>query len=219
MLWLVLLIIVAALVFLIQSFSDPVAPKQTVALTMLDERPLTRTDIGRYDQYGYFVLGATEDFGKRFRVQFDVLFEGSSKTDDVHGMVWLSLFGDPSRESPATSDVKDDGGVRLLLLKMAVYQQKDYLDAFRNVAGVARGSDTEGWDLTDAVEYVPTSQWISITCGIDLEERTFKMEIDEERFTFEVPSWFQVPTKGGKMYIGGKTLKATGISVRNLRVF
>jgi hypothetical protein len=222
---LVLLAFLALTVFLTGSFRNDVETQgndgvaKTSARTLVRApHALTRAD-GDPFQYGHLSLGRTSRFGKRFGLDFDVLLEERQATEDsVHALVFLSLFGDPARENARSSEVKDDGGFRFFMLKIATYGTPVHLDAFESLAGIARNAETKSWDLVEKVPYLPTAQWIHVALDVDLEDRTIRSDIDDQTFEFKIPSWFSLDAMDPDrdLYLGAKTLKGTGVSVRNV---
>jgi hypothetical protein len=182
------------------------------------ELVLTGSDGTRKNHYGFVEFGTLPD---QFTFRFELLIEEPDLGVPLHAFIWLSLGGDPDKESAVSSNAIEDGGTRLFLLKTDAFGQRETLEVFRTIAGIARPSTKEPWDLVERVQYMPKNQWILVTLSGDLRSRTFRMTLDDAQFSFVVPMHFQGPFRGGPLaraYLGAKTLKGTGIRVRNLGI-
>lgn len=173
----------------------------------------------RKDMYGYVDLGSMDLYMTRpFTLECEVLLDEPAG-HSFHALFWLSLFGDPTKESSSSSKMNDDGGMRVFLSKLESFSQAPHLDAFRTTIGVARAGERP-WDLTQPAYYVPKSQWFSLNMRVDLVRRTVRIYLDEDTFDFVIPTSFEIPKKtvGGRLYIGAKTLLGSGVRIRNMRI-
>lgn len=176
-------------------------------------------DKKKKNQYGFVEFGFP--MSDPFAIRFELLIEDPDVAAPLHAFVWLSLGGDPEKESAASSNAFDDGGMRVFLLKTDVFGQRETLEVFRTIAGVARASGPTGspWDLVERVQFMPTNQWVLVTISGDLRSRTFHMTLDDAQFSFVVPMHYEgMPVEPRRVYLGAKTLKGTGIRIRNLGI-
>ena len=177
---------------------------------------LTTQDARKKSQYGFVEFDALPE---QFTLRFEVLLEDPiSLGMPLHAFLWLGLGGDPDRESATSSNAIVDGGTRIFIMKTDAFGQRQVLEVFRTIVGIARPSPKEPWDLTERVEHLPTNQWVLVTISGDLRSRTFRVTIDQDQFSFVVPMRFEGPFHGGltRAYLGAKTLRGNGIRVRNL---
>lgn len=173
----------------------------------------------KMDQYGFVEFKTP--LPEQFTFRFELLIEEPDLGVPLHAFIWLSLGGDPDKESAVSSNAIEDGGTRVFLLKTDAFGQRETLEVFRTIAGIARLSPDKGssWDLVERVQYMPKNQWVLATITGDLRSRTFRMTLDDAQFSFVVPMHFNGPFRGQtRAYLGAKTLKGTGIRVRNLGV-
>jgi hypothetical protein len=179
------------------------------------EIAMTASDGKKQNQYGFVEFGTLPE---QFTFRFEMLVDEPELGMPLHAFLWLGLAGDPDKESATSSNAINDGGTRIFIMKTDVFGQRQVLEVFRTIVGIARPSSQEPWDLVERVQYFPKNQWVLVTITGDLRARTFRVTIDESRYSFVVPMRFEGPFRGGpaKAYLGAKTLKGTGIRVRNL---
>lgn len=219
-LWVAMAVILGCLLVHQLPSLRPMVGQETFANGGVDELVLTRTVASareRKDMYGYADLGSMDRFNnKPFTVECEVLLDEPAG-HSFHALFWLGLFGDPARESSASSNIRDDGGIRIFLSKLESFSQAPHLDAFKTMVGVARAGERP-WDLTQPAYYVPKSQWFTLVMRVDLIRRTVDIDLDEDTFNFVIPTSFDIPKDGGRAYLGAKTLLGSGVRVRHLRI-
>lgn len=184
-----------------------------------DEIMLTDSQSRLKDQYGYAHLGSIDRYGGgEFTLECDLLFEDGMSHQSFHGLVWLSMFGDPEKEDARTSVAVDDGGFRVFVSKFETYGQTPQLDAFKNAVGVARPNVERPWDLHAPATYVPKSIWMLLQVHVDLPQRLVEIRLDEDTFSFKIPTSYHLPREGNAIYLGAKTLMGSGIRLRDVKI-
>lgn len=181
-----------------------------------EEIVLTTQDAKKKSQYGFVEF---DSLPEQFTLRFELLVEEPIGLEmPLHAFLWLGLGGDPDKESAISSNAIVDGGTRVFIMKTDAFGQRQVLEVFRTIVGIARPSRTDSWDLTERIDDFPTNQWVLVTISGDLRSRTFRVTIDREQFSFVVPMRFEGPFHGGltRAYLGAKTLHGSGVRVRNI---
>jgi hypothetical protein len=182
-------------------------------MRIFHKAPMTLTRASRADvfQYGHVTLCKGNEISKYFRVGFDFMIEPTGS--ELHAMVWFGLFGYPEKESSSRSNMFPDGGTRVLVMK----RQRTAYDDKKNILAVAMpdANHEQSWDVVRelSTDNLPVNRWIRMSFDVFLAQKKFRVLLDDLESTFDAP---EIPSPGGELYIGGKTLLGTGIQIKNI---
>lgn len=171
----------------------------------ISERSVALTDpmVNKKDQYGYAMMSSS--LKDKFELQFEMMLDDNLFDNPVaHGMVWISLSGNPLLERASISTPLNDGGVRLYISQFKSKQ----LSSFS--MGMMHASSTDV-RRTNA-NLLPVSLWIP--CSIVYSSNLVKFKVGQYMESFVPPQQWNYD---GNAYLAAKTTSNSGIRVRNLK--